>query len=108
MIFESLYASSLRGELILVEGGICHWHLRRDGQVTIREMIVLPEFQNKGIGRVMLKQLCAIPKAKSVVAKCPADLTANNWYKRMGFSFVGSERTRTGRKVNVWQMRLPR
>ena len=39
MIFETLYESAQRGELLLVNGGMCHWHLRRDGQLTIREII---------------------------------------------------------------------
>lgn len=42
MIFETLCESAKRDELILVDGGFCHWHLRRDGQLTIREIIVLP------------------------------------------------------------------
>ena len=38
MIFESLMDSVERGELLLVDGGFCNWHLRRDGQLTIREI----------------------------------------------------------------------
>ncbi len=35
MIFEALYESAKRGELLLVEGGMCRWHLRRDGVLVI-------------------------------------------------------------------------
>jgi hypothetical protein len=30
MIFEALHDAAKRGELLLVSGGFCHWHLRRD------------------------------------------------------------------------------
>lgn len=43
MIFETLNESNERGELLLVNGGMCHYHLRRDGQLTIREIIVWKE-----------------------------------------------------------------
>lgn len=29
MIFEALFESAERGELILVDGGFCHWHSGR-------------------------------------------------------------------------------
>jgi len=106
MIFETLYASALRNELILVDGGFCHYHLRRDGQLTIREIIVLPEYQRRGIGTMILKALCQIPGATSIFAKCPSDLPANGWYERMGFSMVSIETTRTGREVNCWRLQL--
>ena len=65
MIFEPLMESGNRGELILVDGGFCHWHLRRDGQITIREIIVLPERRGQGIGTAILEQLKCTPGAAS-------------------------------------------
>jgi hypothetical protein len=106
MIFEPLMESARRGELILVEGGLCHWHLRRDGQLTIREIIVLPERQKQGIGISMLDRLKSVPGAKSIFAKCPAGLASNGWYERVGFSFEGKETTRGGRKLKLWRLKL--
>ena len=50
MIFETLNESNERGELLLVDGGMCHYHLRRDGQLTIREIIVQHDRQGQGVG----------------------------------------------------------
>ena len=106
MIFEALNTAAERGELILVNGGFCHWHLRRDRQITIREIIVLPECQRQGIGTAMLEQLKQIPGAVSIFAKCPFDLDANNWYHALGFTDEGIETTRTGRWLRKWQLQI--
>lgn len=98
MIFETLYESSKRGELLLIDGGFCHWHLRRDGQLTIREIIST----RPGAGKEMLDRLKSI-KASSIFAKCPADLQSNEWYKNMGFVLVGQEETTSGRVLNLWR-----
>lgn len=102
MIFETLYESSQRGELLLISGGFCHWHLRRDGQLTIREIISI----RKGAGSEMLAILKQIPGALSLYAKCPADLPANEWYHRRGFVLEGQETTRNGRELNLWRLPL--
>lgn len=108
MIFETLWESAQRGELILVDGGLCHWHLRRDGQLTIREIIVLPERQGEGIGRSILQQLKTVRArgATSIFAKVPTDLEANGWYEAMGFERVGTETTSSGRELNHWRLYL--
>lgn len=101
MIFEILYESAKRGELLLIEGGFCHWHLRRDKQLTIREIIST----RPGAGSEMLAELRRQP-AQSIFAKCPVDLEANNWYQRRGFKLERTETTRTGREVNHWRLTL--
>ena len=103
MIFEPLLESAKRGELILVDGGFCHWHLRRDGQITIREIIVLPERQRQGIGTMMLERLKRVDGATSIFARCPIDLPANDWYLVQGFTSEGTERTRSGRELRLWR-----
>ena len=106
MIFQSLYESSIRGELILVDGGICHWHLRKDGQITIREIIVLPERQGSGIGSKILESLRRISGAKSIVARCPSELPANYWYKKKRFRQIGKQMTKSGKTVYIWRLSL--
>jgi GNAT superfamily N-acetyltransferase len=106
MIFETLHDSAKRGELILVSGGLCHWHLRRDGQITIREIIVLPEQQGQGIGSAILNTLKQTPGATSIAAKCPQNLPSNKWYQRRGFVSEGTETTKTGRIINLWRLAL--
>ncbi len=102
MIFETLYESSQRNELLLIDGGFCHWHLRRDGQLTIREIIST----KPGAGSAMLATLRTTPGALSLFAKCPVDLAANDWYRRRGFSLETIETTNTGRKLNCWRLAL--
>lgn len=102
MIFDSLYDSAQRGELLLIEGGFCHWHLRRDGQLTIREIIST----QPGAGSRMLAALRQVPGATRLVAKCPARLEANRWYARRGFTLVRTEATRRGAPINVWELGL--
>jgi len=106
MIFETLNESAQRGELMLVDGGLCDWHLRRDRQITIREIIVLPECQRQGIGTAMLERLKHVDSAASIFAKCPVDLPANGWYNRVGFTLEGTETTKSGRKLNHWRLVL--
>ena len=106
MIFETLSKAARQGELILVDGGFCHWHLRRDRQITIREIIVLPECRGQGIGTAMLETLKVVPNATSIFAKCPYDLPANDWYHRQGFTDEGVETTRTGRRLRLWRFQL--
>jgi len=102
MIFDALYESARRGELLLIDGGFCHWHLRRDGQLTIREIIST----RRGAGSEMLVRLRQTPGAISLLAKCPADLEANAWYARRGFVLEEQVTTRTGKQLNVWRLRL--
>jgi len=99
MVFESLYESSQRGELILVEGGMCRFRIRkRDGVLVIYEIIST----QPGAGSRMLEMLKA--KATIIRAKCPQDLASNAWYEKRGFTCVEVETTRSGRLLNVWQL----
>lgn len=102
MCFEQMYDSMQRGELLLIDGGLCHWHLRRDGQLTIREIIST----RKGAGARMLEILKQTPDAVSLFAKCPIDLASNAWYARRGFICEGQETTRSGRRLNLWRLQL--
>lgn len=111
MIFETLWDSAERGELILIDGGFCHWHLcKRDdpkrnieaGQITIREIIST----RPGAGTEMLETLKRVPGARSLFARCPVDLVSNEWYRRRGFTLEGQETTQTGRQLNLWRLTL--
>jgi len=102
MIFETLYESAQRGELLLIDGGFCHWHLRRDKQLTIREIISTRE----GAGGEILSQLKQVSGALSIFAKCPAELPANGWYERRGFVCEGEQITKSGRVLKLWRLEL--
>ena len=104
MIFDSLFESANRRELILLDGGMCHWHLRRDGIITLREIIVLPQEQRKGIGKKILNMLLKVYGAKEIIARCPEKLNSNSWYEHMQFKLIGHQKTRTGKRVNIWRL----
>jgi hypothetical protein len=99
MIFDTLHESAQRGELLLLDGGLCHWHLRRDGQLTIREIIST----SKGAGARMLRRLHWQIGAANLFAKCPADLASNAWYQKRGFKADGTSQTKTGKTLNHWR-----
>lgn len=105
MIFETLFDSARKGGLILVDGGYCRFHLRRDGQVTIHEIIS----QRPGAGQKILTELktrLAGTAATSLFAKCPTDLESNAWWKKRGFELEQVETLSSGRKVNHWRYLL--
>jgi GNAT superfamily N-acetyltransferase len=105
MIFEPLHESNLRGEFY---GAMCHWHLRRDGQVTIREIIVEQSLQGKGIGKAAIDRLTEVPGAISLFANCPADLPSNKFYAALGFELESRKPTKNGRAMNQWRLWLTR
>jgi GNAT superfamily N-acetyltransferase len=109
MIFETLNESNERGELLIIGRGMCHFHVRRDGQLTIREIIVQKDHQGRGVGRLLLnllKRKARAAGATSLFARCPVDLPANGWYAAMGFALEGVEATRSGRELNLWRLTL--
>lgn len=99
MIFEALYEASKKGELLLIDGGFAHVHLRRDKQLTLCEIICT----RRGAGTELLEMMKEYP-ATSILAKCPADLESNAWYAKKGFVLESQEKSGTGRTINVWRM----
>ena len=106
MVFEALNDSMDRGELILLNGAMCRFHHRRDGQITIHEILVNPSIRRSGWGSCLLGMLRERRGAKCIVAKCPTDLDASGWYPKVGFRLTRTETTRSGRVLNVWQLDL--
>jgi hypothetical protein len=104
MIFQALMESNRRGELLLVQNGMCRFHIRKDGQLTIHEIIV--NHERCGTGRKLLEMLKLYQGVVCIVAKCPALLDSNGWYKHMGFKPVAQEKTRAGNWLNVWRLDL--
>jgi hypothetical protein len=99
VIFETLHESSQKGELLLIDGGYCRWHRRKDQTITIYEIIS----QKPGAGQAMLKMLIE-QSPVAIVAKCPTDLAANAWYERRGFRLDRTETTPSGRFLNGWRL----
>jgi GNAT superfamily N-acetyltransferase len=105
MIFEALHDSLKRNELILVEGGYCRFHQKKNGSIVIYELMVLPHYRNKGIATSILEHLKAL-NPTYIEAKCPEDLPANTWYKNRGFKADSLYVTSSSRTLIVWKMKL--
>lgn len=100
MIFAALSEAADRGELILRQGGMCRWHLRRDGVVVIREILVLPAYRERGLGRAMLASVQEMNPGCTVQARCPLSYPSNTFWEHLGFLQVASDET-----SNTWQLR---
>ena len=98
MIFAALDEAARRDELLLVDGGLCRYHMRNDGVVVIREILVLPEFREQGIGQAMIDRIRYRHVGHMLRARCPEVYPANGFWKAMGFVLVG-----TVKGVNVWE-----
>jgi GNAT superfamily N-acetyltransferase len=100
MIFVALDEAARKGELQLMDGGMCRWHLRRDGVVVIREIIVLPGRRRQGVGRRLVEAVQAANPGRTLRAKCPAAYEANGFWRHMGFALAASEKG-----ANLWERR---
>ena len=99
MIFVALNEAAQKGELILVPDGFCRWHLRRDGVVVIREIIVLPFRRRTGVARRMVAQLRQVNLGRTILARCPEAYEANRFWGALGFETVAIEKG-----IITWQL----
>lgn len=95
--FESGWNNGLNHEIILCDNkpcGYCSFEETDDG-LMLNELVILPEFQNRGIGSKFLKGKIDEAKTKRVSAKLQV-LKANraaDLYERLGFVKTGETET---------------
>jgi ribosomal protein S18 acetylase RimI-like enzyme len=88
--------------------GFVHFRCCRDGHATIYEIAVLPEYRRRGIGRALVEavvQEAALRGCVVLQLKCPIDLSANEFYRRVGFTEAGIEEGKR-RPLRIWRRRL--
>jgi ribosomal protein S18 acetylase RimI-like enzyme len=99
-----LLVAVLDGKIV----GLVHFRCCRDGHATIYEIAVLPECRRRGVGRALVEAVCKEAALRGCVAlqlKCPIDLRANEFYRRVGFTEAGIEEGKR-RPLRLWQKRL--
>ena len=99
MIFVALSEAADRGELLLVDGGMCRFHRRRDGVVVIRELLVLAKARRTGVGSLLVRRVKQRHPGAEIEAKCPAAYPSNGFWARVGFRLAGEKGG-----VNVWRL----
>ncbi len=100
MILTSLMESADRGELLLVDGGLCRWHRhKRENIVVIRELLVLTGVRRQGVGRRLVKMVCDMNPDCPVLARCPAWYESNAFWRALGFTLG-----KCVKGVNEWHL----
>ena len=99
MIFSALCESANRGELILARDGMLRYHVRKDGVLTIREILVLPFRRRTKLDTQLLQELTAKHPSNTLRATCPVKYSeANLFWAAKGFRIV---KQKDG--LNVWE-----
>lgn len=95
--FESVWKNGLNHEIILLNDepcGYCSFEETVDS-ITLNELVILPEFQNRGIGSEFLEEKISEAKIKKIPVKLQV-LKANraaNLYENLGFVKTGETET---------------
>jgi len=99
---KDLYTVERDGAVI---GAALANHCVRKPQTTLYELAVLPEWRREGIATELINQLTRDSPHNKVVAKCPTDLPANDFYESNGWECVDQEDGKN-RALNVWERRV--
>ncbi|MBC8263372.1 MAG: GNAT family N-acetyltransferase [Anaerolineales bacterium] len=113
-VLRPALASSIdRGEVIVAENsrgivGFVEYHHRQDEQTTLYHIAVAPQHRRQGIGQRLVNALvydAGEHNQRFVLLKCPADLEANKFYERLGFSHVDTQPGKQ-RELSIWRLPL--
>jgi len=96
---KDLYTVSREGHTV---GAALTNHCVRKPQTTLYDIAVLPEYRREGIAQELVDQIGRDTPHEKIVAKCPVDLPANEFYDNTGWVRVDREDGKN-RALNVWQ-----
>lgn len=80
-------------------------HCVRKPQTTLYELAVLPEYRRQGIATELIGRLARDSPHEKLVAKCPEELPANEFYAAAGWDQVDREEGKN-RALNVWEYQI--
>ncbi len=106
----ALLEAIIRKEIIVAQNsehlaGLVHYRHRQDTQTTLYDIVVAPDYRRLGIGKALIETLIAEARTlgkQTIVLKCPEELPANTFYKRLGFEQLREEPGKH-RRLIVWQ-----
>lgn len=96
---KDLYTEERDGETI---GAALVNHCVRKPQTTLYELAVLPDYRREGIATSLIDKVARTSPHDKIIAKSPANLPANDFYKDTGWQLVDAEDGKN-RELNVWQ-----
>lgn len=99
---KTLYTHEEDGKTV---GAVLVNHCVRKPQTTVYELAVLPEHRRGGIATGLIDRVARATPHDALVAKCPVDLPANDFYESTGWDHVDVE-TGKNRQLNVWQYQV--
>ena len=105
---QSLLVAPLTREPASDIAGFVHFYVRRDHIITLYSIAVAPAHRGQGWGRQLFAALIneAHTRQKSEIRlKCPAELTANDFYEHLGLQRLDCEAGKH-RPLNVWACTL--
>jgi len=82
-------------------------HCVRKPQTTLYDIAVVDEYRREGIAGELIRQLERESPHKKIVAKCPSELPANEFYRSTGWRHVDREDGKN-RPLNVWEYAVTR
>ena len=99
---KDLVVHKTSGEVV---GALLGNHCVRKPQSTVYELAVAESQRRNGIATSLVTQFADQSPHEKLVAKCPVDLPANNFYERTGWDCVDTEDGKN-RDLNVWELTL--
>lgn len=87
-------------------GFVIFRHRKKDMQTTLSDICVATKWRGRKGGKFLVDALyaeCVDRKRNFILLKCPVDLAANRFYKKMNFHLSRTENGRV-RQLNVWTL----
>lgn len=81
-------------------------HCVRKPQTTLYELAVLPAYRRDGVASELINRLARDSPHEKIIAKCPVELPANDFYASTGWEQIESEDGKN-RELNVWEYEIP-
>jgi ribosomal protein S18 acetylase RimI-like enzyme len=86
-------------------GFVLYRHRKIDQQTTLSEICVKSDYRGQNVGKQLVDALiqdCKTNHHTFIQLKCPVDLPANEFYRRIGFQLYATEAGKK-RPLNIWR-----